>query len=377
MALWAVFALTGATTVLLGVPVAPAVWELLKSRDATPLPTSHHDGKVTNLAGALAAHLEALRPQLQLCVAENKIMPSQIDGMDVLLVGRTGFEISPESTRQVQAVMCGGSASVQAGQVIDVDVCADCILHLQPHAALRAGMSSSDIVLGRESMVLRWLHAEGSIDLHAGSAVYGRLSAKRSVYLQPGCVFQRVHAPEIRTFGHDYSSGPLGVHCECILGARTCHICETETKHQHEKCESQEGFTTSRKRIRHEKDFLIPAHQTLNANVIATGAVHFGAHSRFHGNTKSYKDMFVEDGACIHGSLVCGGTLHIGEHSSVTGPVMAEEDVVIAPGARVGRSDALTTIAARNITISAGCEVHGTVWARVRGSVKVDVCQGE
>lgn len=372
MALWAVFALTGATTALLGVPVAPALWELFKRGDATPLPTSHHDGKVTNLAEVLSSRLEALRPQLQLCAAANTIMRSRAEGMEVLLVGRTHFEMAPEFTRALQTVMCSGSASIPAGRVIDADAYADSVLRLQPHAALRAGMSASDIVLDRESLVLRWLHAAGSVDLRAGCAVYGRLSAGQSVHLQPGCMFQRIYSPNIHTIENDDDVRTFrGANCECVLTIPKCHICEIESSHQQETCELQDSFAASRRRIRHEGDFLVRAHQTLNANVIATGAVRFGPHSRFNGSTKSYKHMFVEDDACIHGSLVCGGTLYVGEHSSVTGPVMAEEDIVIASGTRIGRPDALTTIAARNIKIATRCQLHGTVWARVRGIVEI------
>jgi cytoskeletal protein CcmA (bactofilin family) len=374
MALWAVFALTGATTALLGVPVAPALWELFKRGDATPLPTSHDDGKVTNLAEVLSSRLETLRPQLQLCAASNTIARSHTDSMEVLLVGRSHFEIAPEFTRALQAVMCSGSASIPAGQVIDADVHADSILHLQPQAALRAGVSLVDVILDREGLVLRWLHAVRSIDLHAGSAVYGRLSAGQSVHLEPGCMFQRIHSPQIHTVQSDDLHRSPGASCDCVLTVPRCHICEIDSSHQRENYELQDAFVTSRRRIRHEGDFLVRSHQTLNADVIATGSVRFGPHSRFNGSTKSYKDMFVEEGACIHGSLVCGGTLCLGEHSSVTGPVMAEEDIVIASGARIGRPDALTTIAARNIKIATGCQLHGTVWARVRGLIEDQSC---
>jgi cytoskeletal protein CcmA (bactofilin family) len=200
--------------------------------------------------------------------------------------------------------------------------------------------------------------------------VYGRLSAERFIHLEAGCAFEHMHAAKIHTIEQEDSDGRSPVTCSCCFPQSKCHICEIESNHPPDCDDVNDIFASHRRRIRHHGDFALSAHQTLNANVVSTGSVRFGPHSRFMGNTKSYKDTFVDEGACIHGSLVCGATLHLGERSSVTGPLMAEQDVVIASGARVGRPDALTTIAARNIRIAVGCQLHGTVWARVRGTVE-------
>jgi hypothetical protein len=367
MALWAIFALTGATTALLGVPVAPALLELRKRRDATPLPTSRHDGEIANLAEAFSSRLEVLRPQLRTCAIEGQITRTRIDNTNVLLVGLKNFGLAAELAHGVHAVMCADSVSIPAGQVVDSDVYCSGTLRLRPKAALRAGMTSEDAILERDSCVLRWLHARANVHLHAGSAVYGRLSAEHYIHVQPGCVFEHMHAAQIHTLGQDDRHPRV---CTCALSQPNCHICEIEANHQQKPADWEDIFASHRRRIRQESDFLLPAHQTLNANVISTGAVRFGPNSRFIGSTKSYKNTVVDEGACIHGSLVCGNTLYLGERSSVTGPIMAEEDVVIASGVRIGRPDALTTIAARNIKISTGCQLHGTVWARVRGTIE-------
>lgn len=368
MALWAIFALTGATAALLGVPVAPALFELRKRNDVTPLPTSRDDGEITNLAEAFSARMKALHPQLEYCAEQRTIIRAGLENTEVLLVGLPSFDLAAELTRGVAAAMCSDSVTILADQVIDADVHAERELRLQPNAALRAGIGA-EAILGPDSTVLRWLHARGSVHLLRRSSVYGRLSAEHSIHLQPGCVFEHMHAPQIHVAEHEPMEKQSGIQCRRLLRQSACHICEIELNHEHEPGDWHDIFAAYRRRIRHANDFLLPAHQTLNANVIATGAVRFGSHSRFIGSSKSYKNTFVEEGACIHGSLVCGGTLYLGERSSVTGPVMAEQDVVIASGARVGRPDALTTIAARNIKLATGCQLHGTVWARVRGTV--------
>ena len=98
--------------------------------------------------------------------------------------------------------------------------------------------------------------------------------------------------------------------------------------------------------------------------------MHFGPGARLLGSAKSYKDTVVDEAACVHGSIVSGGTMRLGPRCFVAGPLMAENDVLIARGSRVGRPDALTTISSRGVQIAAGCQLHGTVWARARGIVE-------
>lgn len=370
MALWAVFALTGVTTALLAVPVAPALLELRKRTDAGPLPTSRHDGKITNFAETFCSRMEALRPRLEHCTSKGEVTGVRLDRTKILLVGREQFNLAAKLARAVDAIMCSHSITLPEGHAVEADLYTDAFLHLLPRAVLRAGMSSKDVVLESDSVVLRWLHARGSVHLHPGSAVYGRLSAERFIHLEAGCLFERVQAPEIHTVGSQISDDQAGFVCSCCFPQSNCHFCEIESNHQLQLGDSHDIFASHRRRIRKHGDFVLAAHQTLNANLVSTGSVRFSSHSRFMGSAKSYKDTFVDDGACVHGSLACGATLYLGERSSVTGPVMAEEGVVIAPGARVGRPDALTTIAAPNITIAIGCQIHGTVWARVRGTVE-------
>ena len=370
MALWAFFALTGATTALLGAPVAPALLELRKRTDAAPLPTSQHNGKITNFAEVFSTQIELLRPKLRQCADDKEIVRSRTGNIEVLLVGHERIDLGLDPLRGLTALMCSDSATILAGRTVDADVYTERTLYLGPRAVLRAGVSSGDILLDQDSAVLRWLHARNSVYLKCGSSAYGRLSADVLIHLQAGCGFQHMHAPNIHTIARQDFADPAGAGCSCSFSHSTCHICEIDLNQRHDSANSQDIFANYRRRIRKQGDFLLPAHQTLNADIVATGAVRFGPGSRFMGSTKSYKDTFVDEGACIHGSLVCGGTLYLGERSSVTGPVMAEEDVFIASGARAGRADALTTVAARHVQIATGCELHGTVRARVRGVVE-------
>jgi hypothetical protein len=365
MSSWATLALTTVTAALLAVPVAPALYELWKREDAAPLPTSRHDGRIANFADVFRSRLEPLRPRLERCRAQLEISRARVDGIEVLLVGCNAedFDFDPSLVQGIAAVMFSRAALIPAGRVVDADIYADAALELEEGAALRAAVGRSDITLGKDSGVLRWLHADGGIYLRRGSSAYGRLSAGQSIRMEPGCGFQRMHAPSILTV----DAGQDG---DCVSVPSTAHVCETSEDAQHLPADRGEVFASSRPRLRVKGNFVLAPGETLNANVITTGELQFGAGARLFGSVKSYRGAELEEGSCVHGSIVCGGTLRLGPRSFVTGPIMAEGDVLVARGCRVGEPDALTTISSSGTQIAPGCQLHGTVWARVRGSVE-------
>jgi len=385
MWLWAPVALTAVTAALLALPVTPALYELWKRSDAAPLSTTRHDGRIANFSEIFRSRLTPLRPQLEQCHTRRELSRTSIEGMQVLLVGLKDFDFHPSLTDSIDAVMLSHSALIPAGRVVEADVYADGRLDLGEGSALRAARGASDIILGKNSAVLRWLHAEGTIRMRPGSTAYGRLSAGQSIRLEPGCAFQHMHAPQILTLDSQQDDSQLDdSHLDnshegqdgqgdTRFVSSKLHVCQTQDAGDVANSAPDQGdaFASSCKRLRIQGDFVLPAGETLNANVIATGALHLGPGARLLGTAKSYKHTVIEEGACVHGGIICGGTVWLGPRSFVAGPVLAEADVLIARGARVGEPHALTTISSCGVQIAAGCQLHGTVWARVRGNVEV------
>jgi hypothetical protein len=288
--------------------------------------------------------------------------------MEVLLVGCDDFDFDPQLLHGVAAIMFSQAARVPAANVIEADVYADCPLNLEEGAALRAALGAGDIFLGKNSSVLRWLHADGNIHLSQGSTACGRLSAGQSIRLEPGCSFQHMRAPQIFTVEADEAHQAE----HALTSGSVCspaHVCKTWVDAVL-PADVGDVFAPSRQRIRIRGDFFLPAGETLNANVIATGALRLAPGARLFGSAKSYKDTVLEEDACVHGSIVSAETVRLGPRTFAAGPIMAEADVVMARGSRVGEPDSLTTISSCGAQIAAGCQLHGTVWARMRGNVE-------
>ncbi|HKW19001.1 MAG TPA: hypothetical protein VJO35_15950 [Terriglobales bacterium] len=359
---WAPFGLTAVTAALLIVPISPALLELRRRNDAAPLPTSRHDGKITNFADSFSSHLEPLRSQLEQCRASREIRRIQNKSGDVLLVGLPDFDFDAAVLREISAVMCVFPAYVPAGRVIETDICADGGLRIGEAATVRAALSAEDVVLGPNSSVFRWLYAKGNIFMQAGSAAYGRLSSGTAIVLDRGCGFQRMHATRII----------VAIEATADSCAYLAAIPQTPQQQNASQTHSDEGdsLSSSRPRMRVDGDFVLPAGETMHANIIATGEVRIGRGASLFGNAKSYKDTIVEESGSLFGAIVCGGNICLGLGSFARGPLMAEGHITMNRGSCVGKSDALTTVSASHITITDGCNLHGTVWARVLGRVE-------
>jgi predicted acyltransferase (DUF342 family) len=356
--------LMAVTMGLLALPVTPALYELHKRADASPLPTSRHDGRIANFAESLRSRLEPLRSELEACRVKHELSHSSVEQTKVLLVGSDDFDFSPGTIKDAAVVMCSGAAIIPASRVVDADIYTEHGLELGESATLRAALAEGDVTLNQNSSVLRWLHAQGNIRLRQGSSAYGRLSSAQSIRLERGASFQHMNAPLILTL--DSEDRPyLPVRCGCVRA-----VAGGDLDPSNQAPGISGGAFAARPRIRVQGDFVLPAGETLNANVVASGEFRLGRGARFLGSAKGYGNVVLEDEACVHGSLVCEGEVRLGSRCFVVGPIMAERGVMMAHGSCVGGTGAPTTVSSRTVKIAAGCQLHGSVWARLQGIVE-------
>jgi predicted acyltransferase (DUF342 family) len=253
--------------------------------------------------------------------------------------------------------MCRNTAFIPAGQLVNADIWSLGDLQVGPEAVLRAGLACGDVRLEQNSMVLRWLHSGAKVYVQQGSFAQNRLSADQSILLEPGCRFERLHAPTVLV--SQRSQGESELLSASNAGALTS---------AHESDDTD--LFDARPRMRVQGDFVVPAGDSLRANVIATGEFRVERGASFFGSVKSYRDTVIGEGASVHGSIACGGTAYVGHEAVLSGPLMAEEDVYLSRGSCVGSLNCLTTVAACRVRLSRGCRIHGTIWARVEGRVE-------
>ena len=348
MSLWAPLALTATTGAMIALPLAPAIIEALRRKDASALPTRKDDGNIRNFARSFRRYIEPLQSELASSAARNSIIEARLaDGAYVLLVGKEGMYDVPEDTVQTLALFAK-QCSLPDNLTFTKDVYAGDLLYSGKRNCFRALLGEDDISLGEESSVLRWLHAEGKVRVGPRSRLFGRASSEKAIYFSSGCSFERTHAPAIFT--------SLGSELDVATDATTANPLPEKV---HKLGQS-----------RINGDLHLSSGEMLLGNIIVTGSIQVDERTRIFGSAKGNGDIELREQAEVQGSLVSTRTIRMASNCCVKGPVLAEDQIIIGAGTQIGTPNSPTTVSAPRIRIAPDCVVHGTLWARVEGRVE-------
>lgn len=344
--IWGPIALTAATSAMIGASLAPAITELRKRRDASPLPTRADDGHVTNFAAGFRKRLASLAAEIERCTAEHR--DGTVEFADHTHALLTAGEAVPKNvSEKVSAiVLCNPSAILSSSTELLCDLLASGDFTAGAGIILRALLAEGDIWLGERSTICRWLHGEGTVTIGRGSSLYGRLSSAREIRLSKGCRFERVYAPVVRLGDAESRALPASVFLKrSIVDVKLGRLLATG-------------------------DFHLASGDVLQGHVVASGNVLIDGGSRILGSVKSHGRTEIGPDTEIHGSMVSSASLHIAGQSFLRGPVLAEGELIVGPGTIIGTPQSPTTISAPRIRIAPGSIVHGTIWARYDGLVE-------
>ena len=337
-------ALATSTGALLMVPLAPALRELIRKRDAGPLITRKDDGNIASFAASLRTRCITLQTVLDQCAqqCENQFVESPQG--DALLVGETGRWTGPQHVTTL--VLCAGLVELPAEYRSIGDFYSRGSVQCGEQNMFRALLSDAEIVLGEGTQILRWIHSESALLAGRNCRLCNRASSSKSLTLSPGCTFERIYAPVI------YSSSEAQALTLRIEYAAYAKL-------------AQSGM--GRTRIRGTMH--VPADDQHRGDVVATRNIDLDQSACVFGSVKANGEILLKQGAEVHGSVVSTKRIHICTGAFVKGPIIAEREVVIDSGVQVGLPGTPTTISAPLIRLAPGSVLHGTVWARVKGRV--------
>ncbi len=348
MTYWAPLALSTATGALLALPLAPAMRELWLRRDAAPLPIAQHDAHIENFALAFEEHLRPLQKPLAEAVSGGTVHECVLeDGSKAVLVG-IAYEDSAPALQgcSVEHLTLYGCPVVLADDMrFRREVYAAASLWSGKRSTFRALLCQGDLCLAEGNRIWRWVHAGGTLKAEPRCELYGRASSATSIYLERGCRFERVYAPEIRTSATQAPAAELA-----DFGARST-------------VEARRG------RLRIHGELRMRDGEALQADTIAR-SIRLGAHCLILGSLKSTGDLIIGDGTLVDGSVIASGSLRIGRGACIRGPVLAEDDIELGAGSYIGGPSLPTTISASSIRVHVGATVYGTLWARSHGQVE-------
>jgi hypothetical protein len=340
--------LVAATVAVFAAPLAPAIVEWKRRRDADPLPIDPTDrGAITHFAEGFKAH-----------VARELATGGGAGGLARVAAGEPFVPSAAEGQARAsgRVVVGDGTLTLPARFVFDREVYGRGDVTCLEGTRARALLADGELVLHRGAGVARWAHAT-SVRAGEDCVLLGRLSAEREVVLGPGCEFARVNAPTVAV-------------CPQLAPAPPAPAVEAAAEHAPAAvvvAPSADGVVPGRLLAR--GDVEIAEGQLFQGDIVARGDVSIGAGARVLGSIKSHGAVRLGAGAAVKGAVIAVRELAIAAACTVGGAVVCQGDVDVAGGTVIGAPDAPATLTAPVIRVAPGVTVHGTLWARVRGTV--------
>jgi predicted acyltransferase (DUF342 family) len=363
-------------------PFLPAILELVRPRDASPLVGVGADsGELTWFADGFRRYANAVG-----LVSELDHRYGEPLGPGMLTSGRfeplTVFELRDRTTvRVLRSVNAARELATIPGKprigdrppddlldiiVIDVDtqlpdkLAVDRELYARSDFIGGAGMRVRAMLAARnadlaiDSVVVRWIHADGRLLVGRGSALFGRATSSTEMRLAPNVRFERVMAPRIIVGDEDDEFVPPPtadlLHGEPWARPMTDRITQM--------CADT---------LRVRGDLVVPSGAIVSGNLVVLGALVLERGAQLHGSAKAHKGIQLVGENIVTKSLTAREDLHVGERSRVAGPLIGERTVYVHANVFVGTPHARTTVTAPTIVLSRGVTVFGAVAARENG----------
>lgn len=344
MSLWAPAFITAATGAMVALPLAPALIELHRRRDASPLVTRTDDGRIENFASSLR---EYMQPLTQLPPeSHGKLLHNLLrDGSSAIVLSQTDVANLPDAAIDA-AAYAPHSILFPAPVCFLRDLYIRGDLKLADESVLRAALVEGNAEFGERSSVMRWLHVEGNLDAAAEARFFGRTSCTGVVTISPGCQFERLRGKAIHFGTQQWPSSRRS--SEWLAPGNT---------------QPRLG------RVRSQGDFHLGNSDAFNGHIVAAGSVTIADDVLVVGSVKAKANVEIGARSHVAGTVVSQGRTTIGDQCFLKGPVLSEGEIIVGPGTEIGSPDSPTTVSAPRVRIAAGAKVYGVAWARESGEV--------
>ena len=335
-------------------PLLPSILELCQATDTAPLRIiQEYDTDITYFATGFKQYLKTHFADF----FSDKNYPFLASEYGILK-DRTHFQIIHHSTKVSfnekeikyrhtdKLIIAGASLELPENMLFEKEIYSAGLIITGADSQFRSILAEDNIILGKGCTILRWIHSWNSITIGRDCALYGRVSAQRSIFMNENCRFERINAPQIllgNQLSHDVS----------ILDVHDLTILKTLPNLQYK--------TGNRWLV--NGDINIPELHFFEGNLIATGNIIIGNDSTIKGSIKSNKMLTLGRNTQVTGAVVSAGDIRIAAGCNITGPIIAEGNITIESGSSIGLENSPTTISAQIITIISGVTVYGTIWA--------------
>ena len=354
-ALMVVLASLLAPLALLLLAFLPALAELLKPSDVSPLRVPRdHDNHAVRFATSYRERLQSIfgAPLAQALRMPHALEAARAGAVNLWVQPAQdgGLAHSPSLDALNAPLACAGNLCLPDGFHVAHEIYASGDLLLGAHGAARALLADGVVRLGAGSRVARWVHGR-EVHFGTGSGVDARVSADLSIELAVGAVFVRANAPTIG------SPAPA-----IDMPVSAANLPTPETREFVGVPGAQ--FDASLRRWIVFRSLELPAATRVQGDLIVHGNVWLHAGCRVEGSLKAHGRLKIDDGCTITGACIGMRRIDITSQCLIGGPLIGESELQIGSNTVVGELAQPTSVNADRISLRPTSCVHGTVWAK-------------
>ncbi|MES2522133.1 MAG: polymer-forming cytoskeletal protein [Gemmatimonadota bacterium] len=329
-------ALMAATLAWIALPFMPALLELLRPRDAAPLDAVGTD------SGGLTYFATSFTERMQAEGVLGATPPARLADGRNLRLHSTRTPVAATTAEQSDVFLLEDDTALPDG----LRCSAECLSREDFNAGsgsnFRAVLGLRHVRLGSGTIVQRWVHAAGTLDVGAGSRLIGRATADDEIMLGADVQFDRLDAPVVRVgIRKPQHTATLPV------GAFTPYTPEG-------------ALSLGAGYWRVTGDLTVPPGTALSGSVIVIGNVRIGEGARVDGDIKAHGTLTVSPRAVVTGALSARARIAIENGAHVSGPVISETEIAIG-AAVAGTPGQRTTVTAPRVELRNGATVYGAV----------------
>ena len=278
--------------------------------------------------------------------ASGQILRGRIDDGEAFVVLPAARPHLPddEAAPAESMILAVGDLELEPRRSLDREIFAGGDIRAGDGVVLRATLADGDVTLGEGATSLRWIHADGTVQVGPKSRAHGRVSAGRRIRIDGGVRFERLHAPRIE-FGVPLDPEPIPPD----------HLRPLDADDLDGRTEVAAGRTLV------HGDVTLPPDTRWTGDLVVRGSLRAGPGTRIEGSVKT-RGVHLESATVVTGSVVSTKGASIGPRVRIDGLLITEGHVRLGHGSVVGREPESATLRAETLDVEAGCVVHGTVW---------------
>jgi NDP-sugar pyrophosphorylase family protein len=203
---------------------------------------------------------------------------------------------------------------------------------------LRALVCDGDVSLAENTILHRWLDAEGNIRADGNCNLGVSLTCGQECLIAAGCVFRRLYGAPVRVAGEaKKNSAPV----------KAINDAETEVLPP-----ADAG--------RHIED--VWPYSDNHFSIITHYNLHVATSSRILGHIKTYGNLNIEDNVLITGNVFAEGDVFIGRFCKILGDIFAQGRISVGEGTQIGRPGTVKSVVGNQaVFLSTASAVYGYV----------------